>query len=213
MSRLMRTLDRIKASTYATAAALGRAGLFVGLAVFGGIGSSWYMSSTASVLTTEAYGPWTTWVAAGRTDADPYTRARFSRIGSLPINSASAQAFEALSDQTGQRLHSACDYEIEGALSDVQWWSLAAYTDRGLLIPNPAERHAFNAATIALNPNGTFLVSLARDARPGNWLPTGGAGRLALVLTIFQGAQQAGAGPRIKEQALTLPTIRRVQCR
>ena len=45
MSRLLRTLDRAKSIAYSTATAAGRAGLFVGLAVCGGIGSSWYLST------------------------------------------------------------------------------------------------------------------------------------------------------------------------
>jgi hypothetical protein len=53
-------------------------------------------------------------------------------------------------------------------------------------------------------PDGSFLVTLARDARPGNWLPTGGAGRLTLVLTIIEGGDVTGTG---------LPEIRRVACR
>lgn len=213
MSRILRTLDRVKATAYSAATTLGRAGLFVALAVFGGIGTSWYMSTNASMLTTEAYGPWVTWVSAGRQDADPYTRARFARLGSLPINSASALTLEALTDNTGQRLHSACEYVIEGRMPEAQWWSIAVYTDRGQLIANPAERHTFNSSTIAPNPDGSILVALARDARPGNWLPTGGGGRLAVILTVHQSVQQAGAGPRVVDQSITLPTIRRIECR
>jgi hypothetical protein len=55
------------------------------------------------------------------------------------------------------------------------------------------------------------MVALARDARPGNWLPTGGAGRLALTLTTIDATTpvlvKAGAAPK------PLPAIRRVQCR
>ena len=212
MSRLLRTLDRGKAIAYTTATAVGRAGLFVGLAVCGGIGSSWYLSSQPSALTTESVGPWVNWVSAGRVEADPYTRARFARIGSLPVNAASTQTFEARADNTGQRLHSSCEYAVEGPVPDAQWWSVGVYSDRGQLIPNAAERYAFNAGTLAQNPDGTFLVSLARDARPGNWLPTGGAGRLALVLTLHQAPSQAKL-VKARAQVTTLPNIRRVQCR
>jgi hypothetical protein len=62
-----------------------------------------------------------------------------------------------------------------------------------------------------MRPDGTFVVALARDARPGNWLPTGGAGRLALTLTTIDATApvltKTGAVPT------PLPDIRRVQCR
>lgn len=83
------------------------------------------------------------------------------------------------------------------------WWTIALYDDSGHLIPNAAGRHAFNSSTIMRRPDGSFLVSLARDARPGNWLPTGGAGRLTLVLTLIEAGDASGA----------LPEIRRVACR
>ena len=59
------------------------------------------------------------------------------------------------------------------------------FNDRGELIANPAQRYAFTSQSIALRPDGTFAVALAREASPGNWLPTGGAGRLALMFTTF----------------------------
>ena len=57
------------------------------LGIGGGLGSAWYMVEAGSRLTTRSYGPWSTWIAAGRPDADPYTRARVARNGLLPIAS------------------------------------------------------------------------------------------------------------------------------
>src|SRR5262249_57796788 len=56
------------------------------LAVGGGLGSAWYMVEAGSRLTTRSFGPWTTWVAAGRPDAHPYTRAHAARTALLPIS-------------------------------------------------------------------------------------------------------------------------------
>ena len=33
-------------------------------------------------------------------------------------------------------------------------------------------------------PDGRAIITLARDARPGNWLPIGGGSRINLVLTV-----------------------------
>ena len=85
------------------------------------------------------------------------------------------------------------------------------FDDRGELIANPAQRYAFTSQSIALHPDGSFLVALARDARPGNWLPTGGAGHLALVFTTLDASAPLLAKPT--EDRKPLPEIRRVQCR
>lgn len=178
--------------------------LFAGIALLGGIGSSWYMIEIGTPLTTVKAGPWTTWPAAATPTADPYTRARAARHGSLPISGTVAQVWEARTDSAGQRLHSSCEYAVTGRGLDEGWWTLAVYDDHGHLIPNAAHRHAFNSSTVMRSPDGSFLVTLARDARPGNWLPTGAAGRLTLVLTLIEAGDVVGTG---------LPEIRRVACR
>jgi hypothetical protein len=53
-------------------------------------------------------------------------------------------------------------------------------------------------------------VTLAREASPGNWLPTGGAGRLALMFTTFDSSTMLG---KTEAEPKQLPVIRRVQCR
>jgi hypothetical protein len=51
---------------------------------------------------------------------------------------------------------------------------------------------------------------MARDARPGNWLPSGRSGRIVLVLTVQDAAFAASVhdgAPR------PLPEIQRATCR
>ncbi len=198
---------RLRGAISATLGFIGNLGLFIGIALVGGIGSSWYMIEVGSPLTTVKAGPWVSWPAAGTPHADPYTRARAARHGSLPISGTIARTWEARTDNTGQRLHSSCDYAVVGRGLNEGWWTIAVYDDNGHLIPNPADRHAFNSSTIMRGADGSFVVSLARDARPGNWLPTGGAGRLRLVLALLEsgdGLSQGGSG---------LPDIQKVACR
>lgn len=185
--------------------------LFVAIAVAGGLGSAWYMIDRGSALTTDAQGPWVAWTAAGRADADPYTRAHFARRGTLALSSTIALAYEARTDDEGRRLRAACDYILEGEEPTAAWWSLAVYDEAGRLIPNAAGRHAYNSATVMRIPGGSFAISVARDVQPGNWLPAGNAGRLTLMLTIEEPyvtgpAADTGAG-------VPLPSIRRVTCR
>lgn len=211
MSKLGFRMDMLKAALARIVGATTRVVVFAAIAVAGGIGSALYMTRQPTPLTTTRVGPWVTWTAAGRPDADPYTRVRFARLGSLPLNAAVARVYEARTDSDGQRLNSACTYAVEGRKIEAAWWSLAVYTDSGRMIANPAERHAFNASSIARSADGSFVVMLAREAQPGNWLPTGGAGRLALILTTYGVPDQSIAGDQAP--ATTLPRIRKVDCR
>ena len=184
--------------------------VFVAIAVAGGLGSSWYMIERGSALTTRSQGPWVTWTAAGRADADPYTRAHFTRRGMLPMSSTIALAYEATRDSDGRRLLSGCDYVVEGEDPAAAWWSLAVYDEAGRLIPNAAERYAYNSATVMRSPGGRFTITLARSVRPGNWLPTGNAGRLTLVLNV---EEPHASGPAPDDAgAVPLPQIRRITC-
>lgn len=180
---------------------------FLIVAIGGGLGSAWYMIERGSPLTTERSGPWVAWPAAGRSETDPYTRANVLRRGILPMSPAFAFSFEARVDSDGRKLHSACEYAIDSGDIDAAWWALSAFDDRGRLIDNPAQRFSYNAATTMRAPGGRFQIVLAREARPGNWLPIGGGGYIRIVLEV-QEAKGVWLTP-----ARPLPVIRRVACR
>jgi hypothetical protein len=174
--------------------------------------SSCYTADTGTSLTTEAIGSWVTWPAAGQPDQDPYTRLHFARLGALPLNADSSLLFTARVDADGSRLHSSCDYTIEGRGLPTHWWSLTAFTENGQLIANPAERYAFTSDTVSFKSDGTFEVTLARDARPGNWLPTGGAGRLVMTFQLIDlGIRALAREDGSLDRAL--PIIKRSRCR
>ena len=183
--------------------------MFLLVAVIGGLGSSWYMIERGNALTTRTAGSWIAWVAAGRADADPYTRAHFIRRGMLPVSTALALTLEAISDSEGQRLHSSCEYAVDGEEPPGRFWSISVFDEQGRLIPNPADRYSYNSATLLRAPGGRFSIALARSARPGNWLPTGGAGRITLILTVEEQRELGGQTTR----PWTPPAIRRITCR
>ncbi|MFN3867629.1 MAG: DUF1214 domain-containing protein [Hyphomicrobiaceae bacterium] len=186
--------------------------LFVGIILIGGIGTHWYMVDAGSALSVERVGPWVSWGQATRRNSDPYARAHFARLGALPLSSDISRTYVAVEDSDGRVLYSSCDYVIEGAAFKARWWSIGVFDKDGALIDNPAGRYAFTSDTIAVSPNDTFVVSVARDARPGNWLPTGGAGRLAVML-ILQDTGTSIADDALTEEGETLPSITRVTCR
>ena len=181
--------------------------IFSCIALVLGIGSALFTVDRGTRLTTQHSGPWTMWVRQGQRDGDPYTRARQAKLGHLPLSTQIAASWEARFDVEGRRLHSSCEYLLESEPVDATWFSIAVYDDKGLLVPNQADRFSFTSQTIAANPDGSFFVVLARDARPGNWLPVGGAGRLILVMTMIE------PKPSVAESAQQLPNIRRIGCR
>jgi hypothetical protein len=185
--------------------------LTVSLAAGVGVWSSRYMIARGSPLSADMYGPWQHWRDLGREGADPYTKAHLASTSKLRISADSAGIFEARTDSQGARLHSSCNYRIQGVSLPGLWWSLAVFDSRGRLIPNEADRYEFTADTIATNPNGTFVVTLGRDARPGNWIPTGGAGRLVLVFTVLDPSNGLSDEQRA-ERNTHLPIIQREGC-
>ncbi len=185
--------------------------LAVAFVLTAGIWSSRTMIARGHLVSADVYGPWRHWHHEGRPDADPYTRAHLAGSGMLRISADSAGVFEAAVDTLGARLHSSCDYLIEGASMGGLWWSLSVFDSRGELIGNDAARYTFTSDTAALNPDGSFIVTLGRDARPGNWLPTSGAGRLILNFTILDPATGLSDDARLERNKL-LPAIRRESC-
>jgi hypothetical protein len=190
---------------------LGDWAAFIGTVLILGLASSWYMIDVGTRLTTTKHGPWVGWTSAGRADADPYTRAHFARLGTLQLTTEIALTYLAFTDSDGNRLHSSCDYAVEGRDVGNSWWSLTVFNDRGDLISNAAQRYSYTSQSIALHPDGTYAVSLSREASPGDWLPTGGAGRLALMFTTFD-ARSPLFG-KANEAPKNMPVIKRVQCR
>ena len=81
--------------------------------------------------------------------------------------------------------------------------------NQGGLIQNTAERYAFSSDSVMREPDGRAIITLARDARPGNWLPIGGS-RVNLVLTVQDAAWAAAV---YEGGAKPLPAIQRLACR
>lgn len=206
-------LHKLKKRLLYAAAIISNTAFFIGVTLIGGLGSSWYMIDKGTPLTTAAFGPWITWTSALRPDADPYTKAHFARQGTLQMSSEMGGSYIARTDNGGERLHSSCDYAIEGRAAATEWWSLTVFAEKnGALIANAANRFSYTRDTITENPDGSYLVTLARDARPGNWLPTGGAGRIVVVLNFLQPNFTGITREAATEQGL-FPEIRKVQCR
>ena len=153
-------------------------------------------------------GVWTTWPSAGSEDADPYTRAHFATNGHLPLTIFEAVTFRADTDERGEPLDQSCEYEVEGRSFDVRWWSLTAYHTDRTFIQNAAERYSFNSRNIVFKGQGEFNITLANNARPGNWLPLRQSGRFQLTLRLYNPDDDL----RGNLDEVSLPTIKKVSC-
>jgi len=185
---------------------------FVVIALFGGLLSSWYVINHGASFNTERIGPWVKWTMGGRVDADPYSQIRYNRQSQLAFSSTFVSRYEARFDSDNRRLHSACHYAIEGPAPASEWWSINVFDARGRLISNPANRYGYNAGTIIPNTDGSIRIDIAREARPGNWIPTTRAGRLVVVLE-YQNTTGDAAVSNDDDAARLLPTIKRIDCR
>lgn len=116
----------------------------------------------------------------------------------------------AATDTSGARLVTRCDYAITGRGPSSLWWSLSAYDAAGQLFENSAQRYAFNATTLMRGADGTFTVTVSREARAGNWLPVAGDGDFKLMLSVY-GLENTQAGRGADETGL--PVIRKESCR
>lgn len=184
---------------------------FVGIALFGGLLTSWYFINQGASFNTERIGPWVKWTMGGRLNSDPYSLIRHDQQNMLVFSSTFVSRYEATFDDSGRRLHSACHYAIAGQPPASDWWSLTVFDSKGRLIPNASNRYGYNAATVVAGADDSIRIDLAREARPGNWVPTSRAGRLVVVFEIQN--RTGDAGVPADEEAPTLPSIQRIACR
>lgn len=204
------TLHRLKKRVLAFISRTSEWAQFIGVVLICGIGSAWYMIDNGTSWTTVSSGPWVMWPAAGREDADPYTRAHFTRLGAVPVNAEFAPTFIAWNDSDGRSLHATCEYELVGADLPTHWWSVSVFDSRGRPIPNLAGRFSLTSTTTMRKPDGGFRINLARDAKEGNWLPIGGGGRLVIAFSLIDLGIRSVA--RYEDVMKALPTITRKDC-
>jgi|SRR3974390_458397 len=153
-------------------------------------------------------GPWTTSVAIGSPQSDPYTRAAEALHGLFALKRDETIYFTATTDDAGNNLDGRCSYEIRGEDPDARWWSITVYGTDDFLIPNPEHRYSVAKTTVARNANGSFDIRIGGSDRSPNWIPAG-SGRFSLTLRLYNpGAVMTTLDP----QVVALPTLKRVSC-
>jgi hypothetical protein len=170
---------------YLSAAA---AGIALGLVL------TWFVIDRKKGFGSIEAGPWTSFSRIGTADVEPYSRAILAYYGETPLSESEAMSFVAYGDSSGADFNGDCDYAVSGEVPLARYWTLTLYSPEGALMPNPANRYGFTSSEILRNANGRFEITIARHARPGNWLPSGDAARFVLVLRLYDGELSTASG-------------------
>jgi hypothetical protein len=170
--------------------------LTVAIAVGGGAGSVWLALDRDFGFGTVTIGAWTAFPDYGTPQADPYSRARFSREADLALGRAEGLVFTAR-------------YRIEGTLPPARFWTLSARDANNAVIRLDGGRApALHSRTLLREPDNSIVTTVSRHVAPGNWLAVQGSGPFTLVLALYDTAISSSA--RIAE--VELPAIVREGC-
>jgi hypothetical protein len=150
-----------------------------------GLGATWLTLTRGIAFGSLNIGAWTAWPKSGSVDIDPYARANIVRTGELPIGMGDGVAFYAHSDDANESFDGRCTFVVSGLTPAARYWTVTLYDPEGKLIANTVDRHSFTSDEIVRNGDGSFAITVAPLARPGNWLPTGGVDKFVLVLRLY----------------------------
>ena len=153
-----------------------------------GLGATYLALSRGAAFGGLTIGSWTAWPKTGTADADPYARATIARTGQLPMALGDGVSFTAQTDDNGMLLDGRCDVVLAGVTPVARFWTLTLYNVDGELAANLVNRYGFTSQEIVRLADGSFEITVAPRANPGNWLPTGGVERYALVLRLYDTA-------------------------
>jgi len=153
-----------------------------------GLGATYFALTRGAAFGALTIGSWTARPKTGTADADPYARATIARTGQLPVALGDGVSFTAQTDDSGKLLDGRCDIVLSGVTPAARFWTLTLYNTEGGLVANSVERFGFSSQEIVRHADGSFEIVVAPRANPGNWLPTGGIERYALVLRFYDTA-------------------------
>lgn len=179
------------------------------IAAFLGLGGTWLASVHGFVFGGVTIGAWTAWPKTGTTAIDPYARAVIARSGELPLVSGDGIAFRAGADDSSRPLDGRCDVTISGTTPQARFWTLTLYDKKGNLVPNVIGRYGFTSLEVVRKSDGSFTITAAPRARPGNWLPTGGIEQYVMILRLYDTAVGVATGALGETP---MPAIQRGAC-
>ena len=174
-----------------------------------GLGATWVALTQGTAYGGVTIGAWTAWPKVGTPGIDPYARAMIARSGELPIGTGDGIAFSATTDDKKKPLDGRCDVVVSGVTPAARFWTLTLFDRKGHLVANSLQRYGFTSQEIIRGSDGAFEIRVASRSRAGNWLPTGGIERYALMLRLYD--TPVGVATRTQRDA-PMPSISTVGC-
>ena len=174
-----------------------------------GLGSTYMTATKGTEIGTLKIGAWTARPKTGTADVDPYSRAIIVRSGELPVGTGDGVAFTATTDDRNKPLDGRCDVVVSGVTPAARFWTLTLFDRKGHLVANSLQRYGFTSQEIMRASDGTFEIHIASRSRAGNWLPTGGIERYALMLRLYD--TPVGVATRTQRDA-PMPAITTTGC-
>ncbi|MDG4876393.1 DUF1214 domain-containing protein [Mesorhizobium sp. WSM4935] len=181
------------------------------LAIAIGLGgySVWYALNAQDGVGAIRIGQWTAFPEVGTLNADPYSKARVAREGVLALGQAEGLAFVAERDDAGEPLKRECTYTIEGGYPTARFWTLyAADQSLGVIDTGKPRQSALQSYEVLRRPDNSVVISVGSQPSPGNWLLTGGSGKMYFVLTFYDTPIASSTGL----SDVTLPRILKAGC-
>lgn len=183
--------------------------LALSIALVGGIYSADWTTDNFNGFDALHLGAWTANPKSGSHDADPYSKARAARTGTLPLGTAEGLIFVAAKDSDGKPLDPSCDYVLSGRPANARLWTLrladAELVDLRADDGSPLALHSRN---IIRKSDGTMAINASRTIQPGNWLPIPQTDTIRFLLTLYDSAIASSVG--IADQ--TMPLIKAENC-
>lgn len=184
--------------------------LFLGLCLGLGLGlwTAWLTVRSPAPVDTITLGPWQAWPNAGTVDVDPYSRARLSRTGEIPLGTGEGLMLLAQTDDSGEPLTSRCDYRIAGQTPPARLWTLALEDANGRVVPERNGIAALGSDILLRGADGAFEIALSRSPKPGNWISTVQAERFRVAVRLYD----TTARTTTALTTLAMPRIQRERC-
>ena len=179
------------------------------IAAIVGLGSTWMTATRGTNFGALKIGAWTARPKNGTSEVDPYSRATIARSGELPVGTGDGITFSATTDDRKRPLDGRCDVVVSGVTPAARFWTLTLYDRNGHIVANALQRYGFTSQEVVRSADGAFEIRVASRARAGNWLPTGGIDRYALMLRLYD--TPVGVATRTQRDA-PMPTIATVGC-
>ena len=174
-----------------------------------GLSATWFTLTRGIAFGSLTIGAWTAWPKSGSQDIDPYAHATIARDGELPIGMGDGVSFFAHTDDQGHEFDGRCTFTLSGMTPPARYWTVTLYNSQGGLVENAIHRHGFTSEEILRNVDGRFDIAVAPQARPGNWLPTGGIEHFVLVWRLYD--TPIGVAATTMQEG-PMPTIERKGC-